>query len=530
MTNLEIIEAVRRFEESHPVEDYRFFDWNVWPLIREETAIFAMMPPAAQQEGASSWRARLRDQLETRRGLRPLARCLGGLRSAQEKWQTERTWAGDRQRLSQLDPQGNDSHLSPDRDVVILTISGRRLPSEHGLYEIYADPLVECLERQGVSSLVWERGEPRFPRCRPSAWISGLLEREARLVSGVPALEEPIWWGDFAAFSDAIGGRYRNWHQVQADIVYLQKLSLVFEQWLRRTGAKLLVSVCWYGLDVMAATLAARRLGILTADLQHGLHGAEHHGYASWAKVPSVPYQIVPDVFWCWGIQQARRLMEQSPAFAGQCRAIPAGNLWLNKWRYDERSGFDLGREQIARQSAGYQKTILVTLQNPGEFTELMLQAISQSPAQWFWLLRFHPATSAAERSYFEAKLRSLECPNCEYELSGSMAPYALMQLCDLQVTGYSTCAQEALFFGLPTITVTRDGASALAEFIRAGSMLAAQDVAEIFRAVEQCKGISARQCRDSVQDYFASRQVSEKGLQQLLALAGIGVQGGRGA
>ncbi|MCM0083486.1 hypothetical protein L4X63_18020 [Geomonas sp. Red32] len=527
MTNREIIETVRAFEMTHPVESYRFFDWNVWPLIREETLIVAMMPPRVAAP-TGSWGAVVRDFLHGHRHLRPLTRMLGSLRARQSRREMERTWAREWDSLLALDPSHNDDPVAPGREVVLFTLSGRRVQTREGLYEIYADPLVEYLDRKGVSSLLWERGVPRHPRRYRSAWVSRLLEREALLIPDPPPLKEPPWFQELAAFSAAVSGRYRNWHEVQADIIYLQKLSLVFEKWLRATGAKLLVSVCWYGLDVMAATLAARRVGVVTVDLQHGVQGRDHHGYSGWAKVPPVPYEVVPDLFWCWGEEQKRTLLAENEAFAAQCDVAVCGNLWLNKWHTDGDLGGEEGGE-LARSTAGFEKTILVTLQTPGEFTDFIVEAVRESPPGWFWLLRFHPATPEAERAHFEEKLQSVRRANFETEQASRMAMYALMQLSDVQVTGYSTSAQEALFFGIPTVTVTANGASALKGLVDAGIVLHVETLQELFEALKRCETISSKQCQDSVQNYFAPPQVAGQGIDQLLSRAGICCRGAGG-
>jgi hypothetical protein len=527
VTNKQLIEILKNYERSHPVEEYRFFDWNVWPLLREDTTMVSATYFFGQEaSGCLPWKKRIRKLLQRNPLLISADRCFSYVRSLQKKRRIERTWDQDWEVLSALDPEHNDNHIAPGRDVVILTLSERRLRTDHGLYEVYADPLVELFNKWGVSNLVWERGEERGPRCLPSAWTSRLLEKEQMCVPALPPLAEPSWFRDFVSFSAPLLGREQSWAEVQARIIDVQRLSMVFEQWLRQTKAKLLISVCWYGSDAIAATLAARRLGIVSVDLQHGFQGAEHDAYSGWVKIPSTGYEIVPDAFWCWGKNQASQLMENNPAFAKQCKALVCGNLWLNKWRYSDCSYFGKDCERIVKLAATHKKTILVTLQHGGEFTELIIDAVTQSPDEWLWLLRFHPATPQAERSHFESRLGAMSRTNFEHELSSRMALYALMQQSNVHVTGHSTCAQEALCFGVPTVTITGNGASAYKEFIDGGTMRYAGSAPDLLQAISGCETIDAEKCRNAGQDYFASQNVAEEGILQLLSMAGIGIKG----
>lgn len=522
LTNKQIIELATHYENTHAVEDYRFYDWNVWPLIREETTLSAMSPSFSQGGTCKRYFNVLKSCLKQLPFLKSIVSVLIGVVTFPRKLRMTRSWQKDWQAVLECDPSHNDNYLASDRDVLVFTFSERRMQSDQGLYEIYSDPLVESLNKMGVTTLVWERGDERYPRYSPSAWVSQLLSREMEKLPDLPLLIEPLWFRDFASFTTSVLGRKKSWAEIESSIQYVQKLSIVFETWLKQTEVKLLISVGWYLPDVMALALAAKRLGILVVDLQHGIQGYGHDAYYGWEKTPDLGYELVPDIFLCWGTRQAEQVMEYNPAFAKHCKAITGGNLWLNKWRYSDCSLFNVSSELLAKQSAVYNKVILVSLHPGKELYEFVINALTLSPDEYYWLLRFHPGTSPHERFMIEGMLASLSCTNYEFELSSQIPLYALLQQSNLHITGHSTTALEALCFGLPTITVTKNGVSAYAEFIEAGTIFNVASVAELFQTITACETVTAQKCQESVQEYFAPQNIAEDGIHQILSAAGV--------
>lgn len=522
LNNKKIIELASDYENTHPVEDYRFYDWNVWPLIREEATLSAMTPPFSQDGICRHYFIVLKDYLKLVPFLESIVIALLKVFFRIQKWMVARTWFKFRQTDFENDSHHNDYYLASDRDVLIFTFSERRVESDVGLYEIYADPLVEIFQNMGVSTLVWERGEERYPRYSNTAWISRLISKKMEETANLPSLDEPLWFQDFTRFTTTVRRAKKKWAEVESLIRYVQKLSLIFEIWLKQTNVKLLISVGWYLPEVMALTLAAKRLGIITVDLQHGIQGVGHDAYYGWEKTPVLGYELVPDIFLCWGNRQAEQVIQYNPAFSKHCKAIVGGNLWLNKWRDLGCSLFDGYSEILTKQFASYNKVILVSLHPGIELYEFVINAFKQSPAEYYWLLRFHPIMSCQERLKIKSLLLSLSCTNIDFEISNKIPMYGLMQHCNVHITGHSTTAMEALYFGLPTITVTQNGVSAYSEFIDNGTMFYVESVDDLFVAIKACETLTSKQCQASVQEYFASQRIAEDGIHQLLSVACI--------
>ncbi|GFE58482.1 hypothetical protein [Geobacter sp. AOG1] len=537
-TREELAQLITTFESDHPVETYRCYDWHVWPLIRVQTHYAALKSAAHPiapivSQPTNDTASGIKDLLMRVPLLPRVVRriwAIGHKRQAvavdtsKEDRPREQEW----ERLLAADQEHNDVHTAAGRDVVILTLSGRRQQTESGLYEIYSDPLVEFFHDQGVSTLVWEVDEERWPRCTRSAWVTRLLAKEVEEMPDVPLPDEPDWYRDVALFTTAmLGGRTRSWAEICGQIRCLQQQSLVFERWLKQTGAKMMISVCWYNLTVMAATLAARRLGIVSVDLQHGVQSCGHFAYSGWVKYPAIGYEVVPDIFLTWGKTQSRELVENNPAFERQAATIIGGNLWFNKGRSATISLKGKGWEDLRNKMSGYDKIILIALNDFGEGNDFFVEAIAQGPAEWFWLLRFHPATPLHEKESIMARLQQIKASNYDYEQASSVLLYPLILASSVHVTTHSTTTLEALGFGLPTVTITRTGAAFYKDLIDLGVVIHVETTEEFLSAIRCCEKIPPEMCRTAASDYFALPEVAEAGLKSLLSKAGVSYGGG---
>jgi len=505
MTYKEQTEAMAQYELSHDVTGYRVFDWNAWPLLRTMTAYACYR---AEALGGAVHR--------DRPGFSGVARVAGAIRrvpvvgtalaQARRACAIRRAAAAVKA-LEGIDAAHSEAVAPGGKDVVIFTYSSRRQKTHEGYYEIYSQPLVERLTDMGVATLVWERLEEVSPRTSPSAWISRPLFLEMTRGPALPALPEPPWFREFAEFSGRICGRSFSWVDVAGWIGHVQGASLVFERWLRETGAKMLVNVCWYDGDTMAATLAAHRLGVTAVDLQHGIQDDGHFAYSGWMKVPRHGYEIVPNVFWCWGEGEAQRLMQRNPAFAAHCTTLVGGNLWMERWRTGPLDLRYPRAEELTALAARYRTVVLVALQqHSGHFVDGIAEAMRIAPADWLWLVRLHPAAPEEETRHARETLASGAAQGrVEFDLGGELPLFMLLKLAHLVVAGHSTVSLEALAFGVPSVIVTENGRDACARYLEEGVMTFARGGAELLGALERSRTIAGERCIAASADIFAA-------------------------
>jgi|GEM_PF-6443605 len=510
MTHKEIIELFIQYEKDNPVEAYRCYDWNVWPLLRITTSydLLLQSQPHGIVQFAKKYSKELLKQSRLLWRFNRFAKTLQGQR--------------DRAKILTIDSNKNQNLLEQDSDVVILTFSGRRQQIGSCLYEIYADPLSEYFEERGVSTLIWERSKERWPRCSPSVWISRLLAFELFKRAQPAPLPKPVWFADFASFASSLLGRKVSWAETEAKIQLVQQYSLIFEKWLKIVGVRLLVSICWYDPEVMAATLAANRLGVVSADIQHGIQGRTHMAYSGWEHPCSDGYEAVPDVFMCWGSESASLIMADNPAFAAQSKAVVTGNLWFNKWREGCFAESDVRFECLKNKCEKYTKVILITLQKGFGYEKFLIETILRAPADWYWLVRFHPATSVRERLMIEKELNKIQGSRIEFNLTSTIPLFSILLLAQIHLTGNSTSVVEALGFGIPTITLTDIGVETFKSYLAKGVMQQASTAAELLHKIRLCESISGETCRQTAEDIFASSNLVADGVDRLLSIADI--------
>jgi len=511
MLREDIISKLIEYENSHPVNDYSYLDWNCWPLLRIISSF--QLNQYAQKE-SSGLRSRVIRHL--RQKITDTHFLGSGLHKLYNKELTRRT-GRELETVLRNDLRHSDRPDDPEKDIVILTQSGRRTRLGENLFDIYSDPLVINFRNKGLSILVWEQGAEYWPRYSNSAWITKRLAIEASVIRNLVPEKPPGWFIDFSSWSKSTFNHEIKWQNFRKIIHSVHARSIVFGGWLDNCGARLLISVCWYDPMVMAATLAAKRLGVTSVDLQHGIQDKGHFAYSGWDHIPVKAYELIPDYFWSWGSSEADQLMEINPAFKTQCKAVTGGNLWYNLWR--DKNDFLIDTPDRICKDIPREKTILVTLQHgPANFAELIVEVITDSSTDWFWLIRLHPATPTHEADHIRNLLDKIDMTNIDYQISSSAPLYSLIDNCDVLITGHSTCALEALGFGVPAITVNKNGAAAFRKYIEYGVIMSARSRSTVKEAIEVSENISADRCRESVSRVFAITTEAISNIDNLLS------------
>lgn len=489
-----ITELLKTYEESHAVEDYIAAGWRVWPYVRTQLAYRLR---SLERGGVEAPQRKRRLAFLGNHG-QFLRRALSGLLSARNRRRAVR-------RALRVDPRRNVSADGAEADVVVMVPSNRRVRGGGRLYNVFADPLVSVMDGLGMRSVTWEWGPERGPRWAPSAFISARLEHESVRDAGIASQQRPSWWAEISGWFASVSGSRVEWEDLEPGLGRIGRASVILERWLRRTRAKALIVCCWYSQLSMAATLAARRVGASSCDVQHGIQGVTHFGYGGWLRSPAGGYEVVPDVFWTWGPHYAESIAAGNPAFVSSSRATVGGNLWMNTWRQGNFPGQSAAGELasgICRKAA---RSILVTLQSDGVIPEVLTRAIGASPPGWLWLLRYHPGTEPHVAEYMKGRIAALDASRVETSAASRLPLYALLSCADVHVTRSSTCAIEALAFGVPTVLVERPAGGDLGDLVERGTMLHASDPQELLACLTRADALTPEKCRSASGRYLAS-------------------------
>ncbi|MFW6125403.1 MAG: hypothetical protein ACOC46_04575, partial [Pirellulales bacterium] len=449
-------ELLAEYEATHPVEEYRFFDWHAWPLLRITIGSYMVglgSPPGTVR--------------------RPLWRRVAGrcVRLPRSGW-----------RRFRASEQASFSPAAP-ADVALLTHSNRSEMIGGALWHPIADPIASTLRRAGLAVQVWDRGPVQQPRQNQPVWIQEALQNAATTprpdIGAALSLTGRAWLAEWNRWTTKVLD-----HELPPELFprragVIDRQCRLFERWLGESGCRCLLVDTWYGPPVLAAVMAARRLRIPVVDVQHGVQGDGHFAYTRWTKKLQGGFEQVPDVAWLWG---------KNPVHWGHQRPMPAaaiGNLWLNRWRHAAEPAFAETLAEASRLAENHQRTVLVTTQ-PVVDLRPVYDAIRWSPGDWRWLVRTHRGTNGVQQRGILEGLRRLGHPGVEVDRATSLPLYALIQAADVHVTGYSTCALEALGLHTPTVVFHPAGHTAFGHFIEQGSMCAARNGEEIVAAIPQ--------------------------------------------
>ncbi|MGH9642566.1 MAG: hypothetical protein ACRD3Q_09075, partial [Terriglobales bacterium] len=312
---------------------------------------------------------------------------------------------------------------------------------------------------------------------------------------------EPAWFPEFASFYRAQLDQRLSWESLLANLASMLPMSRVFERWLRRARPGLIVLDNWCNGPLFAAALAAHRLGIPVMDLQHGIQEHTHSYYHFWHRAPPGGWPGRPDIFWVWGARTETLFHETNRIYQ---EIVRGGSPWIRRWLSNTDPHLETARLEVRRLLEGYSRSILVTLTCPASrCLRYLKDTIAKSPRNWIWLVRSHPR-EMIDRQRIEQELGciarvTVRCHNAtEWQL------YALLLEVDLHVSVESTCANEALAFGKPTIFISETGLMNFREFVDAGVMFYAERPEDFYDAADRALQIDPARLKDAASSLFS--------------------------
>ncbi|MBN1517172.1 hypothetical protein JXA32_11475 [Candidatus Sumerlaeota bacterium] len=494
--NYKITEALSRFESEAQTDQFRHHGEWIWPVIRNWLCIELTGVNQFMQSAADSHQHSTCSKIQT--FLSNLTKCF-------------------------RNPLGS---IQGDQKIcaLIFSNSSRLIEIEGKQYNYISDPLLERLEGSGIRAQSLEFS-PHTSTTRTRPVIDALPYLDAqirkvrfwRLASADPLKNPPQWFQSIANWTQDCFNYTLAWHDVYIALRYYFWLLRIFKKWLRQHRPAFLIIDCWYSLNAMALIRAAHEWDIPCVDLQHGLQGIAAAPYVYWRKLPAGERGCLPDFFIVWGESTAAELHKYNAPEFHQDRVFISGNYWLNLWLKPETdwiSQFIAQARSIIPQQT--EKVLLVTLQLDHNEQNRLIDVIRKSPATWFWLIRAHRRDHARLKE-IEHNFQSSGHPRVNVMQSSTMPLYALMNIADIHLTWYSTCALEALPFGAPTVLLSPNGQIAYKDYIEQDVMKYASNLDQVLILVEECKLISNDDCRKIGGKVFANPDDSEKGMCDLL-------------
>jgi hypothetical protein len=216
--------------------------------------------------------------------------------------------------------------------------------------------------------------------------------------------------------------------------------------------------------ETMGMIAAAKRLGIPTIEIQHGLIGRYQWFQTHYTKIPPEGYELLPDFFWVWDKTTKEDTEREMPVSPGPHRAIIGGNPALESWTATR--GRSLGTYQALFFEGLDQRdnVILVALQYYSLAPDNIIQAMKLAPKEWLWLIRLHPMSRSLQDVVTEV-YQSHGLDNIEVFYATDAPLYDLLQHVDHVVTPFSTIAIEAAHFNIPVTLTERVSVEVFAGF-----------------------------------------------------------------
>ncbi|MGP9468261.1 hypothetical protein ACT3RU_14785 [Halomonas sp. TP35] len=243
-----------------------------------------------------------------------------------------------------------------------------------------------------------------------------------------------------------------------------------------------------------ALVCAAKKLGIKTVDLQHGVQAGWSPVYNRWQAIPRQGYELLPDVFWVWGDYDANKIRENFGDDPEVCGIEPliGGFPWLERQKdlMDEVLPASLSRlqkhiinkknsttsfvEEMHEGASGVRevgepssteknkKVGVLTLQDQISLPFLFEKIILDTSDRIEWIIKRHPKHQSIDLSSLKGKATySREIDNISF--------MALARVADIHMTECSTTVIEADYFGVPSVVCGYQGFLNYSDFIELG-------------------------------------------------------------
>ncbi|MBL8320526.1 MAG: hypothetical protein JNJ42_19125 [Burkholderiaceae bacterium] len=463
-TAADVLDAINHLERHYPVQQWHAGDVDLWPAYRVRLFMNATLALLAQAPVPHPAR---RLAALAGRGLRALLQVpLAALR----------------------DRRMND-RPQPGHAAVFLS-DGLSFTRQQGRWvDRVIDPLVLALQQRGQACLkLTPLAAVHVPRLLPSMLVQPAIDRLKLLARWRPLHDTDLPGFDALQIEAQLrlgepNVPSRDWLLLQARRMHA--LAAWFAALLRTSGATWAFVNNYYSIEGMAFVVAARRGGLRSADLQHGLQGEHHGAYGRWAAVPAVGYTTLPDEFWVWSRDEADAI----DRWRGECAChVPriSGNPWRERW-LDDRDPQVAEQIENARAmrapSPAVQVLVSLAWGLADEETDKILRAAELAGRGVGWWWRLHPV-EAHRAAEFAARLRRHGLP-AEHVQAVTDAPlFALIRAADVVVAHSSTVIQEATLFGVPAVVTSDYGAEIYAALVDAGRAVRATDDAAIAAAV----------------------------------------------
>jgi len=366
----------------------------------------------------------------------------------------------------------------PTRAHAIFLGDGLSLDRVDGLWsDRFCEPLMAALERRGLATFLMQGGYlNRLPWYRPT-FAANVAESRGYLSAWCrrPPMELPDHDAVLAFLARAaVNAHSLCRRRLERRASLIAATATEFERVLDVVRPTLAFVVAFYAGLGPAFTLACRRRGILSIDVQRAPQGGALHAYR-WASPPRLGYTTLPAAFWSWTRNDAARINDWAANLTLPCHwAIHGGHTQIAASLDDRHSATQAWNERFDTIGPGesFDREILVALQpihGHRDVWDALCSQIESSPRSWRWWIRRHPA-SRPDQDVEAARLLALRRQNVVIEEASALPLPVLLRRMSAVISLASGATVEASMFRVPAFFLLDAAQYSFADLISSGA------------------------------------------------------------
>jgi hypothetical protein len=250
-----------------------------------------------------------------------------------------------------------------------------------------------------------------------------------------------------------------------------------FTYFLFKSNVKCVFIECYYSPCLFGLIAACKKLSIKTIDIQHGVVDVN---YLGWKNISKETELYLPQIYWTWSVSDFNTVKKENDIKSDVLTPVLGGNMWMAKFINKKQT-------HLIQLQKKHKKNILVTLQFGEGFmnymSDLIVELITLSKQDYFWMFRYHPISSEEERTKFKKRLANFT--NTDFEEVNKMPLYQAFKTAQSHLVISSAVALEGIQFNLPTIIVHDLGADLFKDLINDNTISFSKNPKEIINQIE---------------------------------------------
>jgi hypothetical protein len=317
-------------------------------------------------------------------------------------------------------------------------------------------------------------------------------------------------YGEFLSILEKEGMNMVSYRKenVRRTVAVLYGYKWFWKTLFKKTGAKVAIGLCYYTEPLYGMILAAREMGVVSVDLQHGGQGIQHLGYAQFVRVPpGRTYNLLPHYFWCWDESSASAIRPWIEATGATHKVIQKGHPWHQFFRNRKWPELDNVKNLVIFTLQSYDMSVAQDL-----IDDYLAATIQATAKEFKWFVRLHPRQLHL-RDILKEEIGRLGLSNDVDVDNANVLPFpAILSRASVHMTKSSGSGIEAALLGVPNVIIDEHGAARYEEYIQQGhaSLYLGRDpkeLAEIIRKAVAKRDAIAAPANNSNWDFILELQ-----------------------